>query len=107
MFQMLFPYEEFLKFFQCEVFDLSPRGLVNCGNRYFLNYLISICLTAKFRVAFIVGKSILYKCPYQCICFLITIIFLLQLLCKRSLAVLNMYKTTRCLFASTITFKIM
>uniref|UniRef100_A0A1J3FG13 Ubiquitin carboxyl-terminal hydrolase 15 n=1 Tax=Noccaea caerulescens TaxID=107243 RepID=A0A1J3FG13_NOCCA len=31
--KMLFPYEEFLKFVQCEVFDLSPRGLVNCGNR--------------------------------------------------------------------------
>lgn len=34
MFQMLFPYEEFVKFFQCDFFDLSPRGLLNCGNRY-------------------------------------------------------------------------
>ncbi|MBA0822782.1 hypothetical protein Goarm_019562, partial [Gossypium armourianum] len=31
--KMLFPYEEFVNFFQCEVFDLSPRGLLNCGNR--------------------------------------------------------------------------
>ncbi|KVI02128.1 hypothetical protein Ccrd_019588 [Cynara cardunculus var. scolymus] len=31
--KMLFPYEEFVKFFRCEAFDLLPRGLVNCGNR--------------------------------------------------------------------------
>lgn len=32
--QVLFPYDEFVKYFQCEVFDLTPRGLLNCGNRY-------------------------------------------------------------------------
>lgn len=36
--QMLFPYEEFVKFFQYEVYDLSPRGLINCGNRYHLEF---------------------------------------------------------------------
>lgn len=32
---MLFPYDEFLKYFEYEDFDFSPRGLINCGNRYF------------------------------------------------------------------------
>lgn len=49
---MLFPYEEFVKFFQCEVFDLSPRGLVNCGNRYGLSLFVSIGLFAKLRIVF-------------------------------------------------------
>jgi ubiquitin carboxyl-terminal hydrolase 36/42 len=31
--KMLFPYEEFVKFFQCDMFNLSYRGLLNCGNR--------------------------------------------------------------------------
>ncbi|KAL5997568.1 ubiquitin-specific protease ubp15 [Asimina triloba] len=31
--QMLFPYEELVKFFHWEIWDLSPRGLLNCGNR--------------------------------------------------------------------------
>lgn len=54
MFQMLFPYEEFVKFFQCDFFDLSPRGLFNCGNRYqlpafvfFWQYLVPSLLTTK------------------------------------------------------------
>ncbi|KAA8524077.1 hypothetical protein F0562_010492 [Nyssa sinensis] len=42
--KMLFPYEEFVKFFQCEVFDLSPRGLVNCGNSCYANAVLQ-CLT--------------------------------------------------------------
>ncbi|MQM09721.1 hypothetical protein Taro_042599 [Colocasia esculenta] len=31
--KMLFPYEELVKYFQCEVRDAYPRGLLNCGNR--------------------------------------------------------------------------
>ncbi|KAF6167473.1 hypothetical protein GIB67_031674 [Kingdonia uniflora] len=31
--KVLFPYEEFVRFCHYEVWDLSPRGLVNCGNR--------------------------------------------------------------------------
>lgn len=36
---MLFPYEELVKFFQCEACDISPRGLLNCGNRFVLMHL--------------------------------------------------------------------
>ncbi|XP_068636012.1 ubiquitin C-terminal hydrolase 15-like isoform X2 [Aristolochia californica] len=42
---MLFPYEEFVKFFQCEVGDLSPRGLLNCGNSCYANSVLQ-CLTS-------------------------------------------------------------
>ncbi|KAK9268934.1 hypothetical protein L1049_000700 [Liquidambar formosana] len=42
--KMLFPYEEFVKYFQCEVFDLSPRGLLNCGNSCYANAVLQ-CLT--------------------------------------------------------------
>ncbi|XVF04460.1 hypothetical protein REPUB_Repub05bG0085200 [Reevesia pubescens] len=42
--KMLFPYEEFVNFFQCDVFDLSPRGLLNCGNSCYANAVLQ-CLT--------------------------------------------------------------
>ncbi|WOH03053.1 hypothetical protein DCAR_0522444 [Daucus carota subsp. sativus] len=41
---MLFPYEDFVKFFQCRTFNLSPRGLVNCGNSCYANAVLQ-CLT--------------------------------------------------------------
>ncbi|XP_047341644.1 ubiquitin carboxyl-terminal hydrolase 15-like [Impatiens glandulifera] len=43
--KMLFPYEEFVKFFQYEIIDLSPRGLVNCGNSCYANAVLQ-CLTS-------------------------------------------------------------
>ncbi|XP_030525195.2 ubiquitin carboxyl-terminal hydrolase 15 isoform X2 [Rhodamnia argentea] len=42
--KMLFPYEEFVRFFQYEVFNLSPRGLINCGNSCYANAVLQ-CLT--------------------------------------------------------------
>ncbi|XP_047334070.1 ubiquitin carboxyl-terminal hydrolase 15-like [Impatiens glandulifera] len=42
---MLFPYEEFMKFFQYEIIDLSPRGLINCGNSCYANAVLQ-CLTS-------------------------------------------------------------
>lgn len=42
--QVLFPYEEFTKFFNHEVFELTPRGLLNCGNSCYANAVLQ-CLT--------------------------------------------------------------
>ncbi|XP_026394849.1 ubiquitin carboxyl-terminal hydrolase 15-like isoform X2 [Papaver somniferum] len=42
--KVLFPYEEFIKCFCCEVMDLSPRGLLNCGNSCYANTVLQ-CLT--------------------------------------------------------------
>ncbi|WOL00726.1 ubiquitin carboxyl-terminal hydrolase 15-like [Canna indica] len=42
--QMLFPYEDLVKFFQCEEWHISPRGLLNCGNSCYANAVLQ-CLT--------------------------------------------------------------
>ncbi|KAI4390167.1 hypothetical protein MLD38_002307 [Melastoma candidum] len=41
---MLFPYEEFVRLFQHEAFEFSPRGLINCGNSCYANAVLQ-CLT--------------------------------------------------------------
>ncbi|KAM0944547.1 putative ubiquitinyl hydrolase 1 [Dioscorea sansibarensis] len=42
--KVLFPYEDLVKLFQCEVWDVSPRGLLNCGNSCYANAVLQ-CLT--------------------------------------------------------------
>lgn len=32
-FQMLFPYDYFVKLYNCDKVELHPCGLTNCGNR--------------------------------------------------------------------------
>lgn len=42
--KMLFSYEEFSEYFQCENFNMAPRGLLNCGNSCYANAVLQ-CLT--------------------------------------------------------------
>ncbi|ESQ35096.1 hypothetical protein EUTSA_v10006749mg [Eutrema salsugineum] len=66
--KMLFPYEEFLKFFQCEVFDLSPRGLVNCGNSCYANAVLQSLTCTKPLVAYLLRRSHSRSCSGKVWC---------------------------------------
>ncbi|XVE52942.1 hypothetical protein DITRI_Ditri02bG0164600 [Diplodiscus trichospermus] len=55
--KMLFPYEEFVNFFQCEVFDLSPRGLLNCGNSCYANAVLQCLTCTKPLSIYLLRKS--------------------------------------------------
>ncbi|XP_042430177.1 ubiquitin carboxyl-terminal hydrolase 15-like [Zingiber officinale] len=43
--QLLFPYEDLVKLFQCEESHISPKGLLNCGNSCYANAVLQ-CLTS-------------------------------------------------------------
>ncbi|KAB5534484.1 hypothetical protein DKX38_017570 [Salix brachista] len=54
---MLFPYEEFVKIFNCEVIDLTPRGLVNCGNSCYANAVLQCLTCTKPLMIFLLRRS--------------------------------------------------
>ncbi|XP_024960747.1 ubiquitin carboxyl-terminal hydrolase 15-like [Cynara cardunculus var. scolymus] len=55
--KMLFPYEEFVKFFRCEAFDLLPRGLVNCGNSCYANAVLQCLTSTKPLIIYLLRRS--------------------------------------------------
>ncbi|KAJ6895010.1 hypothetical protein NC652_028682 [Populus alba x Populus x berolinensis] len=55
--RMLFPYEEFVNIFNCEVIDLTPRGLVNCGNSCYANAVLQCLTCTKPLIVFLLRRS--------------------------------------------------
>ncbi|KAJ9551526.1 hypothetical protein OSB04_015571 [Centaurea solstitialis] len=55
--KMLFPYEEFVKFFRYEAFDLLPRGLVNCGNSCYANAVLQCLTSTKPLTIYLLRRS--------------------------------------------------
>ncbi|KZV47037.1 hypothetical protein F511_30141 [Dorcoceras hygrometricum] len=55
--QMLFPYEDFVKCFQLEVLNASPKGLVNCGNSCYANAVLQCLTSTKPLVIYLLRQS--------------------------------------------------
>ncbi|XP_054815494.1 ubiquitin carboxyl-terminal hydrolase 15 isoform X2 [Prosopis cineraria] len=55
--KMLFPYDEFVQFFQSEVFGIYPRGLVNCGNSCYANAVLQCLTCTKPLVVYFLCRS--------------------------------------------------
>ncbi|PIN23230.1 Ubiquitin carboxyl-terminal hydrolase [Handroanthus impetiginosus] len=55
--KMIFPYEEFVKYFQFEVFNVTPRGLVNCGNSCYANAVLQCLTCTKPLIIYLLHRS--------------------------------------------------
>ncbi|KAG1334630.1 hypothetical protein COCNU_03G007490 [Cocos nucifera] len=51
-YKMLFPYDYFVKLYNCDKVELRPCGLTNCGNRYAIDVMHSACLKEAGSYAF-------------------------------------------------------
>ncbi|KAK4430130.1 Ubiquitin carboxyl-terminal hydrolase 15 [Sesamum alatum] len=55
--KMIFPYEEFVKCFKFEVFNMTPRGLVNCGNSCYANAVLQCLTCTKPLLVYLLRQS--------------------------------------------------
>lgn len=55
--KMLFPYEEFVRCYHYEVLNLSPRGLVNCGNSCYANAVLQCLVCTKPLTIYLLRRS--------------------------------------------------
>ncbi|ONK81132.1 uncharacterized protein A4U43_C01F25640 [Asparagus officinalis] len=55
--KMLFPYEDLVKFFQCEIWGVSPRGLLNCGNSCYANAVLQCLTCTKPLMVYLLRRS--------------------------------------------------
>ncbi|ERN02450.1 hypothetical protein AMTR_s00096p00170210 [Amborella trichopoda] len=60
--KMLFPYEEIVHLFACEAMELSPRGLLNCGNSCYANAVLQCLTYTKPLAIYLLQKSHSAKC---------------------------------------------
>ncbi|KAL7091140.1 hypothetical protein ACP275_12G087000 [Erythranthe tilingii] len=55
--KMIFPYEEFVKCFQFEALNFTPRGLVNCGNSCYANAVLQCLTYTKPLIVYLLRQS--------------------------------------------------
>ncbi|PHT58752.1 Ubiquitin carboxyl-terminal hydrolase 19 [Capsicum baccatum] len=68
--KVLFPYEEFVGFFNWDSQGFPPCGLLNCGNSCFANVVLQCLTYTKPLVAYLLEKGHLRECRRNGWCFL-------------------------------------
>ncbi|KAL3650959.1 Ubiquitin carboxyl-terminal hydrolase 18 [Castilleja foliolosa] len=68
--QILFPYEEFVKFFSWDMTLSPPCGLLNCGNSCFANVVLQCLTHTRPLVAYLLEKGHRIECQRDDWCFL-------------------------------------
>ncbi|XP_011082032.1 ubiquitin carboxyl-terminal hydrolase 18 [Sesamum indicum] len=68
--KILFPYEEFVKFFNWDKPGYHPCGLINCGNSCFANVVLQCLAYTRPLVAYLLEKGHRIECQRDDWCFL-------------------------------------
>ncbi|KAL6556549.1 hypothetical protein OROGR_005837 [Orobanche gracilis] len=68
--KILFPYEEFVKFFSWDKPGYPPCGLLNCGNSCFANVVLQCLTYTRPLVAYLLEEGHLLECQIDDWCFL-------------------------------------
>ncbi|XP_073110671.1 ubiquitin C-terminal hydrolase 15 isoform X2 [Elaeis guineensis] len=55
--QLLFSFEDLVRLFQCEVWGISPRGLLNCGNSCYANAVLQCLTCTKPLMVYLLQRS--------------------------------------------------
>ncbi|KAK9049991.1 hypothetical protein SSX86_031041 [Deinandra increscens subsp. villosa] len=66
--KMLFPYEDFVKFFRYEAFNFLPRGLLNCGNSCYANAVLQCLTSTKPLTIYLLRRSHSKSCGARSWC---------------------------------------
>ncbi|XP_076906416.1 ubiquitin carboxyl-terminal hydrolase 15-like [Bidens hawaiensis] len=87
--KMLFPYDEFLKYFEYEAFDFSPRGLINCGNSCYANAVMQCLMTTKPLTIYLLHRSHSRKCCAKSWCLMCELEHYVMMLSSEPLSLSN------------------
>ncbi|KAH7655471.1 Ubiquitinyl hydrolase 1 protein [Dioscorea alata] len=67
--KMLFPYDVFIKLYNCDKLDLRPCGLINCGNSCFANAVLQCLAFTRPLTAYLLEGLHSKTCPKTGWCF--------------------------------------
>ncbi|CAN7108750.1 unnamed protein product [Brassica rapa subsp. narinosa] len=67
--EVLFPYEEFVRYFNWDNTDLAPCGLMNCGNSCFANVILQCLSWTRPLVAYLLERGHRSECMRDDWCF--------------------------------------